>query len=246
LVDFSTNGKETVSNLPLTANTFRIGGVDGAKVKVTRDGNISDVNLGDTGVEVAKIQLDNNSNNTVKITQITIKDDQKNADEDLKNFVLKHKGTTIATTAMANGKYVTFTLTTPLTILKNESQDLRVYADVIAGAGDIIDFTIDQEIYVIGTDDQYGYGIATDISSYTSSDPFVVLAGDLTLSENRLPSTKARQNQKDVVLADFGLFTKSGKDLSLENIKFNITPALAGVTHLSNIFENVQLQVISN
>jgi len=147
---------------------------------------------------------------------------------------------------MANGKYVTFTLTTPLTILKNESQDLRVYADVIAGAGDIIDFTIDQEIYVIGTDDQYGYGIATDISSYTSSDPFVVLAGDLTLSENRLPSTKARQNQKDVVLADFGLFTKSGKDLSLENIKFNITPALAGVTHLSNIFENVQLQVISN
>jgi len=246
LIGFDTNGKEDNANLPINANTFRIGGVNGAEVSVNDDGNISDVNLGDKGVEVAKFEMENNGDSDVMITQITLEDDEKNADDNLENFVLKHEGVTVGTVAKANGKYVTFVLTTPVTIGENETEDFRVHADVIAGAGDDISFTIDQEIYVLGKDAKYGYGLAVDVSLYLPQ-TFSVLAGELTLVEKKLPNDLARADRDEFVLAHFELIPNAGKDLSLEDITFILlgTATLGGNTW-GDVFENVELQITIN
>jgi S-layer homology domain len=246
LVGFDTNGSDTTTNLPINANSFRIGGIDGAEVIVNDDGNISDVNLGDKGVEVAKFEMDNQGDSDVTITQITLEDDEKNADENLENFVLKHNGVTVGTTAKASGKYVTFTLSTPVVIGENETEDFRVYADVIAGAGDDISFSIDEETRVLGTDAKYGYGIAVDVSLYAAQ-TFSILAGELTLVEKKLPNDLARADRDEFVLAHFELIPNAGKDLSLEDITFvlNGSNTLGGDTW-GEVFENVELQVTIN
>lgn len=246
LVSFDTNGKEDAANLPINANTFRVGGVDGAEVVVNDDGNISDVNLGDKAVEVAKFEMENNGDSDVMISQITLEDEEKNADENLENFVLKHKGVTVGTVAKSNGKYVTFVLTTPVTIGENETEDFRVYADVVAGAGDDVSFTIDQEIYVLGKDAKYGYGLAVNVASYAAQ-PFSILAGELTLVEKKLPNDLARADRDEFVLAQFELIPNAGKDLSLEDITFvlNGSNTLGGDTW-GEVFENVELQVTIN
>jgi hypothetical protein len=253
LSDFDTNGKEDKANLAITANTFRVGGVNGAEVKVLQDGSVSDVSLGEKGVEVAKIQLDNDSNEDVEITQITIKDEFRKADN-FTNFTLKHKGTTVATVANSTDRRtVTFTLSTPLKITKKQSEDLRVFADVVQGAGDKSNFVVDQETYVQGKGMQYGYGLAVDVSDFDpipTASEFVILAGDITLVENQLPSRKIRQNQKDVVLADFGVIVNAGKDLTLENVSFALAvisggPFANGET-FATLFEDVQLEVWVN
>ncbi len=203
LVDFDTNGKESKTSLPANANTFRIGSVAWATVAVIHDGTVSNPNLGAKGAEIAKIQLDNNSDEDVEITQITIKDENRNADN-FANYVLSHKWTTVASVATSNDRYVTFNLSTPLKISKKQSEDLRVFADVIQGAGDKSKFTIDTETYVQGKGVQYGYGIAVDVTDYTTdATEFTILAGEITLTENTLAARKIRQNQKDVVLADY-------------------------------------------
>jgi len=242
LVAFDTNGKEETANLPLNANTFRIGGINGAEVIVNDNGNVSDVNLGDKAVEVAKFDMENNGDSDVMITQITLEDNEKNADEDLENFVLKYKGNTVATVAKASGKYVTFVLTTPVTIGENETEDFKVYADVIAGAGDDISFTIDQEIYVLGKDAKYGYGIATNVASYVAQ-TFSVLAGELTLVEKKLPNDLARADRDDFVLGSFELIPNAGKDLSLEDIRFVLNGSNLGGDTWDEVFENVELWV---
>jgi hypothetical protein len=250
LVDFTTNGGEDKVTLPLTANTFRVGGVDGATVVVLQDGSVSDVSLGETAVEVAKFQLDNDADEDVEITQITIKDDERSADN-FTNYQLRHDGQTIATVAAsADRRTVTFMLATPLKITKNQSEDLRVVADVVQGAGDNSNFVIDQETYVQGRGLQYGYGLAIDVTAFDTlpaASDFIILAGDVTLSENQLTARKIRENQEDVVLADFDLVVNAGDDLTLENIRFDVAITaggdFGGGLTFEDLFEDVQLEV---
>ena len=250
LVDFDTNGKETKSSLPATANTFRVGSVAGATVVVLRDGTVSNPNLGAKGAELVKVQLDNNSDEDIQITQITIKDEMRNADN-FSNYELKHKGITIASVATSSDRTVTFNLSTPLTISKKQSEDLRVFADVIKGAGDQSKFTIDTETYLQGKGTQYGYGIAVNVADYNTPNvpqTITILAGEITFTENALPARKIRQNQKDVVLADYNLIVNAGKDLTLEDVNFvlNSTNGALSTGFWADVFEDVEMEVWIN
>jgi hypothetical protein len=243
LIDFGTNGNESTTNLPVTANTFRVSGVAGSTVTVQNDGNVSNPNLGDKGVELMKFKLQGDNSNDVEITQVTIVDQKKNADDNLSNLKLLHKGVVVATTAMANGKYVTFTLATPVKIESGKTEKFSVTADVIAGAGDQVSFDIDQAIYVLGNDLKFGYGIAvTDPVSFTEQ-VLTILAGEVTLSENNLTVDKIRFDRDNVVLASLDLISQAGKSLSLEDIKYMLNGSVPG---MNVIFENVELEVTIN
>jgi len=136
-----------------------------------------------------------------------------------------------------------------LKISKKQSEDLRVFADVIQGAGDKSKFTIDTETYVQGKGVQYGYGIAVDVTDYTTdATEFTILAGEITLTENTLAARKIRQNQKDVVLADYSLIVNAGKDLTLEDVKFvlNSTNGALSTGVWADVFEDVEMEVWVN
>ena len=123
----------------------------------------------------------------------------------------------------ADRRTVTFTLETPIKINRKQNEKFRVTADVVDGAGKTSHFVIDQEVYVQGKGLQFGYGLAINLPTWGTSTQFNILAGEITLVENQLPARKIRENQKDVVLADFGLMVNNGKDLTLEDIAFNLS-----------------------
>lgn len=241
VVDFGTNGKEEKGNLPVVANTFRIAGVQGSTITVETDSAIADVNLGDKDVDIMKFKLKGDTSNDIEINQITIVDQEKNIDEDAEDFKLFHKGVQVAATAKSSGKYLTFTLSTPVKIESGKTEKFSVTADIIAGAGDKIELDIDQEIYVLGKDLKYGYGIA--VTETFTADEVNILAGEVTLSETTLPSDKVRFDKDNVVLAAFDLISKAGKGLSLEDIAFVLNGSVGGMDVL---FENVELELTVN
>jgi hypothetical protein len=157
---------------------------------------------------------------------------------------LLYKGVVVSTVAKASGKYVTFVLATPIKIESGKTEKFLVKADIIAGAGDQIAFDIDQAIYVLGNDLKYGYGIAVTDPVVFGEQTLTILAGEVTLSENALPTDKIRFDRDDVVLASFDLVAKAGKNLSLEDIKFVLNPSTSGA--LYTIFEDVEMQVVIN
>jgi hypothetical protein len=73
--------------------------------------------------------------------------------------------------ATMNDDYLTFNLSTPVEIDENEEVDFKVLADVIAGAGDEIEFVIDEAYFVRGYDERYGYGIAVDVDAPNGYNP---------------------------------------------------------------------------
>lgn len=247
LEDFDTNGTDNTNNLPVQANKFEVAAINAARVEVTHDGSISDVELGAQDAEVAKFEIDNKSNNRVFITQITLEDDERNADENLANFFLTHNGVTLATTANAVGRTVTFVLNNPFMIDGNETEDFRVFADVVAGAGESIGFFLDEEIYVRGYDDIFGYGLDVD-ALWTVPQTFAINAGQVTFVEKKLVPNKIRADRQDIELARFDININAGQDLSLEDIMFRAEDVggFGGDDDLMDYFEDFQLVVWIN
>lgn len=250
LIDFNTNGDEDADNLPIKANEFEVAGVNAAELEVKENGSISDVSVGDRQVEVAKFELENNGDDDVFVTHITLEDDESEAEDDLRNFTLTSNGDVLATVEMARGKYVTFTLDEPFKVGEGESEDLKVLADVVDGATEVVAFGIDQSIYVRGYDDRYGYGLATVVRDGSNNltyppVPFTIEAGQVTLHEDKLEVDEIRADRDDVVLASFGVDVLDG-NLYLEDISFDVesvdTPTLDG--DLVDHFDNVELVVI--
>jgi len=130
------------------AGSFEVAAINAAEIKIEEDGNIDDVDLGEMGAEVATFTIDNEDDSDVFITAVTLRDQQNNAKDNLSNFVLSHNGSALATTAMANGRYVTFQLTTPFQIDDGDTEDFEVYADVVDGAGDMISFIVERALDV--------------------------------------------------------------------------------------------------
>jgi hypothetical protein len=187
----------------------------------------------------------------VYITNITLEDDNKNIDDNLSNFVLKHDNTEVAMNKTSNGKYLSFQLANPVMIGENETENFKIFADVNDGAGDKISLFIDENIYVRGYDKRYGFGLRVDFGANpycsgaaTDCQEFVIDAGEITLAENKAIADEIRPDRDNNVLASFDLNINSGKDLSLEDIKFVIEGDLLDTgTYGDDIFEDVELHI---
>lgn len=227
LTDFETNGDEDTSNLPIIANEFEVAGTNAAVVIVTEDGNLSDVELGEDGAEIASFTLDNDSDDAVYITTIVLEDDENEIEDSFENFILEHNGDEVAMVANVSDKYLTFTLATPVMIDENEEEDFKVLADVIAGAGEQVNLIIDESIYIRGYDERYGFGLAVDVDApnWYRPEAIDINAGELTFVEIDIDRDEIRADREDIVIAAFDVNVNAGQDLSLEDIKFTVTAA---------------------
>lgn len=250
IADYETNGTDDKGNLPLKANEFVVAGVNGAEAVVSMDGTVSDKALGTKGAEVAKFKIKNDSSNeTIFINQVSLKDDENNADENLKNFKLvKSDGTVVATTEMiaaGANNIVTFKLATPIEIKQGQTARFKMLADVVAGAGDNIEFKIDRASNIKGYSSKLGLGIAVDFSDYSGGgQSFSITAGEVTIVRNSLPKTKLLKNRDDFVIGSFTLKIASGAQLTLEDIAFVVaTDTGSTATPIATLLENVQVRV---
>jgi len=199
-----------------------------------------------TGVEVAKFEIENDGDDSVYITTITLEDDFKNAEDNLMNFVLEVNGDTIATTTYSNGKYLTFNVDDAdgFMIGENETEDFKVLADVIEGAGDEIAFGIDERIYVRGYDERFGYGLSVNLNY--GFEQFEINAGEITLLEAALAVDELRDDRDDAVLAQFDINVNAGQDLSLEDISFDVDVVGTNTlgANLEDHFDDIELVVL--
>lgn len=175
-----------------------------------------------------------------------MRDVKSNVDDNLANVVLKNAGLTIATIADPMSKSLTFKLATPVVIRKGQTQTFDVYADIVDGAGEQIDLVINNEVYVLGSDSRYGYGIAVAGTSTYSSQVFTITAGKVTLTKLSNPSRLAREDKDDLVLANFQLTSNDSSNLTLEDIKFISNNAVSLASNVAgSYFENVEVKVMN-
>lgn len=141
--------------------------------------------------------------------------------------------TEVASAAMMNDKYVTFTFGNGLTIAKNKTEKFNVKADVIAGAGDTLSFYVDKALDVTANGTKFGYGASVDISTSDVSSPLgaaaTIQAGELTLVDIDAPADKIREDKDDVVLGTIKVTNVAGKNLELQKfgLKVQLTPGTA-------------------
>lgn len=239
----------------LVGSTLKVGSVDAAKIFVQSNGSVSDPKLGDEGVDLFKFQVKGATDEDVVLKSITFRADNGNAEEDLSNFkVYKGGSTEVASTAMMNDKYVTFTFGNGLTIAKGKTEKFTVKGDVVAGADDTISFYVDKALDVTANGTKYGYGAAVDITGadtpVTDLGDIKILAGELTLVDIDAPSDKIREDKDDVVLGTIKVTNVAGKNLELQQfgVKAILTPGnsaqganVAGSLKLTELLENVEL-----
>jgi len=244
--DVTTNG-DVDGSFPIKANEFSVGGEDAPELDINPDGTLPDVELGEKGAEIAAFELDNSSSDDIEVTHITFTDGEGNIDDAMMNFVLECDGEELDTVESANDDYLSFTFD-PFLVQDGETMDCNVFADVVASAGESVALYIDESLDVMGSSD-FGYGIAVDVDLYQEANAQVIdiVAGELTLVEQKNDADEIREDQDDVVLGEFKVIVNNGQALYIEDISFDLfSDANPFPRQLDTIFENFELYDVTN
>lgn len=225
----------------LVANTMKVGWVDAATLKIQDDTNPSAVKVGQDDAEIAKFKIDGDTNRDVLLKSITLKwNGSVDEESELANYSLLNNGKVVATTAFANGKYVTFNLGDGITIAEDKTEKFSVTADIIGGAAKTMEFVIDKSLDITALDTQYGYGAGVNLDSITTFGIINIDAGELTLTDIDAPHDKIRQDMKNVILGSIQVNNIAGKNLELQKFGFK---ALSTIANVGAIIENVEMVV---
>jgi hypothetical protein len=228
-----------VDGLPVMGETFKIGSIAAPALEIKADGSVSDVKLGETEADLFRFKVENDSaNDDVYLESITF-EQTGSIDEtsELANFVLLKGSEVLATLESTDSKYVTFMLDEPLKITEGNTVSLKVAADILGGAGEDVQFAIDQKLDVVASTERYGNGVAVTLtaSTFTAVD---VDAGAISLVKTDAVNTKIREDKDDVVLGTLDIVAGQ-TGLEVKEIGFTITSTGANI---SLLIENVQLR----
>lgn len=246
LIDVTSAGD--VTGLPVVAETFTIGSIAAPSLEVNADGSVSNPKLGEVEADLFRFKVENTSgNDDVYLEAITF-EQTGGIDEtsELTNYVLLDGSEVLAMTESTDSKYVTFMLDEPLKITEGNSVSLKVSADIVGGAGEDVEFGIDQKLDVVASTTRYGTGVAVTIndldagtggvqSTFASID---VEAGAVSLVKTDAVNTKVREDKDDVVLGSLDIVAGQA-GLEVKEIGFTITSTGA---NLNLLIENVQLR----
>ena len=147
------SGVTVAGTFPMVSNTMIGVDVTVGELTVATDGTLADVQLGTTGATLGKFKATNNNVEDITLSTITLKKDSSStaSDSDVSNLELYMDGTKVATATGITNKYVSFKMTTPVVITKNNVKRFTVKGDVIAGAGKSLQLYLDSTSDVFAT-----------------------------------------------------------------------------------------------
>lgn len=237
--DVMTANSATVNGtFPLTGSTFAV--INGANTlgavdldAVTISAAARNVDLGSKDYQIGKFKFyETSSKEDVKITSLTFYNNGNTTDDDLVNLKLKNDadGTILAEVAKTSGKYLTFVLTTPLTIAKGQNKTVVITADVVNGSTRTAQFILqnDYDVTVMGV--STGGGL---LATHTTN-----LSGDATAG---FPVGEAANYNTITVTQGSLTITKDNSSLS-GNISQGQTGVVVGVWKLEAIGEDIEIQ----
>jgi len=181
VVDVAASSPVTLGDVK--ANTMEVGSVDAPTLTFDVSGSVSNPTLGEEAADIFEFEIDNSSDEDVVLRTVTF-EGSSDAEDDLMNFELLMDNDVVATTTSMNGDYLTFDLgSNGLTIEEDKTEDFTVRADVVEGAGDTIEFRIDEELDVTADSTKFGYGAAvtiTNVDAFGDLGTLTIEAGELS------------------------------------------------------------------
>lgn len=250
LVDVVANGN--VSGLGATGNTMRVGSVDAPTLTIQTSGSVADPTLGEIDADIFEFEIDNSSDEDVEVESITF-EGSSDAEDDLENFTLLMGNDVVATTAMMNGDYLTFDLG-GLVIEEDKTEDFTVTADVVDGAGDTIEFRVDEKLDITANSTKFAFGAAVNIAavnSFGNLGTVTIEAGELTFVEVDAENDEIREDKDNVELGSIKVTNIAGQSLEMEEfgvmISINnggtatLTGNAAGTLTVAELFDDVEL-----
>lgn len=244
VVNVVSNGDVTMDGRVLGA-TMKVGSVDAPEIVFSNAGSVTNPNLGAKAADIFKFKIQGDDSEDVVLHSITF-EGNSDAEDALMNFELLEGNKVVATTSMMVGDYLTFDIDGGLIIAEDKNLTYTVRADVVAGAGDQIEFDIDAALDVSANSTKFGLGASADISAFGPS-AVTVQAGELTFVEVTTIIDEVRADKDNVVLGTFKVSNQGGDDLEMQ--KFGAVMSLnaggatigTGALTLANALEDVEL-----
>jgi hypothetical protein len=215
-------GVTASGNFPIVGNTMSGVAVAVGELTIDNNGSLAAVNLGDKAVTVAKFKVTNDNVEDIALKSINLKRDSASTANDsaLENLSLWVDGSQVASASAIVGKYVSFTLTSPFTILKSGTKSFTVKGDAVDGAGKAITLMLDADSDISATGAHYGF--SSIIVNNMTGASLTINAGTVTVEKLNAANTKLVMNTNDVEMGTFKITANSGKTVELSRIRLSI------------------------
>ena len=208
--DVRSNAKSVTMNGPLTGETFEVATVPAGIVQFKYNSvSPSTTDIGEEDVTVADFEVKASSDEDVTFMSITLEQDGTISSDDLTNLNLYRGSTKVAGPVEMMGDYVTFMVNEYID--SSDSEDYEVRADILDGAGDTIQFSLEETSDLKAVGAKYGngtngqvYGSPVDRTNHPagSSQTVDVEAGEFTIELDGPISTTFSPDTDDANMAN--------------------------------------------
>ncbi|MCX6782322.1 MAG: hypothetical protein NTW66_04385 [Candidatus Magasanikbacteria bacterium] len=210
-------------SFPIQGNTMSGVAVAVGQLTIENDGTtLASINLGDKAATIAKFKVTNDNVEDISFKSINLKRDSASTANDtaVENLKLYVDGAEVASASAIVGKYVSFTLTSPITILKNGMKRFTVKGDAVDGAGKFIKLMLDANSDVSAIGSHYGFS-AIIVNTFTGAD-LTINAGAVSIEKINAANTKLLKSTTDVEFGTFKITANSGKTVELSTLKLKV------------------------
>ncbi|MBT3728502.1 hypothetical protein HOG27_00005, partial [bacterium] len=207
------------------SNYFDVKNVAASQLTIDDEGVNVSVKAGEEQAELAEFKLTNEGNLStdadITVTSITLKEIGSVDQEDvLENLTLTVNGEVISTVASIEDKYLTFNFD-PFVIEDDKNETFTVKGDVMGGAGDDVQFVLDNKIDITATSSKYNaVNIQTGVALASTVN---IDAGELTLYAIDAEADEIRQDKSNVVIGQLKIVNVAGQNLELQNLGVVLT-----------------------
>jgi len=242
------SGATVSGSFPATGNMMSFSTVNVGLVDVESNGSAYTRKVGETNVEVGNfiIYSGGTPNEDASFKGITL----YNSGRDVLTNLKLYRGSDVVATAVKNGSYFTFTLATPITVLKGNSASFTVKGDVGGRDGDTATLMVRYKTDIVTTGNTYGFGMGVsaavgsgansyidEVDSSPQSNTTTVDAGQLTVALNGPAAGSVSKNTNDVVMMNFTLTPQATVEVS------KMTVYVGGSNLVASDVENLEVKI---
>lgn len=230
-------------SFPIVGNTMAGTNVAVGALRLENDGSLSAVKLGDKAATIGKFKVTNTASiEDITLSSIVLKRNSNSTANDsaVENLVLTVDGNTVATASGISGRYVTFNLSSPLVILKNQVKRFVVKGDVVDGAGKSLQLYVDStaDVSAVGS----YYKVSSIIDNQATGAALNITAGAVSIEKINAANTTVKKDTSDVEFGTFKFTVNSGKNTELSTLRLTANSsndtAGAGIENVEVFLKN--------
>ncbi len=147
-----------MGSFPVAGNTFRVGSQSVGDLVITKNGSISDPTVGENDAIIGQFKLEA-SGEDATVSELTLEIDDA---ADHSDFQLWANNEIVAVGEDIGDKKVAFVLDDAMLIEDGNSEIFKVSADIGGENGDDVTVSLDNNVDIVATGSDYGFGLSVD------------------------------------------------------------------------------------